>query len=347
MRFATLDSVQQPKGMRTSILVVIIVGSVLVGGFVGYFTGYSATSKEISNLQDQIATLQKQILTLQRTSEEIVLYSQLYEQIEKLQSQITALQTQILSPESIQDIIGEVENLQSQLSTLQEQISNLQSIPTLTIQNITYVLYENVSLSQLFDQVRASVVVVQAEIVLYDQLGRPYIAIVQGSGFVYKINGDMVILTNYHVVANTTTITVTFTNGNEYSASILRSNPLADLAVLSTTAPQIEFNPLEIVSSSTLKVGDPVLVIGNPYGLEGSMSEGIVSALNRTLETEDYSIGNVIQTTAPLNPGNSGGPLLNYQGQVIGIATAIIQESQGIGFAIPSDTILEDLKGII
>ena len=102
-----------------------------------------------------------------------------------------------------------------------------------------------------------------------------------------------------------------------------------------------------VVSSSTLRVGDSVIVIGTPYGLEGSMSEGIVSALNRTLATEEYSIENIVQTTAPINPGNSGGPLLNYQGQVVGMVTAILQESQGIGFAIPSDTIFENVEEII
>ena len=134
---------------------------------------------------------------------------------------------------------------------------------------------------------------------------------------------------------------------SEYSASILGSNPYADLALLSTNAPYEEGNPLEFVSSSTLRVGDSVIVVGTPYGLEGSMSVGIVSALNRTLTTEEYSIGNVIQTTAPLNPGNSGGPLLNYKGQVVGMVTAVVQESQGIGFAIPSDTILANVEEII
>ena len=98
-----------------------------------------------------------------------------------------------------------------------------------------------------------------------------------------------------------------------------------------------------ILFSSTLKVGNPVIVVGTPYGLAGSMSNGIISALNRTLVDEDFSIENVIQTTAPINPGNSGGPLLNYQGKVIGIVTAIIEDSQGIGFAIPSDSILKGL----
>jgi serine protease Do len=157
----------------------------------------------------------------------------------------------------------------------------------------------------------------------------------------------MIILTNYHVVANANSINITFINEKEYSASIIGSSPNADLAILSTDAPKNEFDPLEIVSSSNLRVGDSVIVVGTPYGLEGSMSVGIVSALNRTLTTEDYSIENVIQTTAPLNPGNSGGPLLNDKGQVVGIVTAVVEESQGIGFAIPSDIILANIEELI
>jgi S1-C subfamily serine protease len=379
-----MDNPQRRQNTSTSkvLVVIIVVGSLLAGGLLGYFVGYSATSEEIDNLQGQITELQEQISTITTTLEETFLYSQLYEQVENLQSQVTALQEQVLSLESSQDITGEVDKLQNQLSTLQEQIdtlqteptvtyqnitylldeiddledqlstlqqqiNNLQMTPTVTHQNITYIIGENFSLSQLFDQVRQSVVVVEGLIPQYDRFGRLYYTQVQGSGFVYSINGQMVILTSYHIVADTTTINVTFVNGNEYEASILGSDQYADLAVLSTSASQSEYKPLEIISSSTLKVGDLVIVIGTPYGLEGSMSEGLVSALNRTLVAEEYSITGVIQTTAPLNPGNSGGPLLNYQGQVVGIATAIVQESQGIGFAIPSDVILENIEEII
>jgi S1-C subfamily serine protease len=236
----------------------------------------------------------------------------------------------------------EIDNLQSKLSTLNQRIDNLQaSYP------LTSILGENVSLPHLFDQVRQSVVVVEGLIANRDFFGRLHYTQVQGSGFIYNFGGEMVILTNYHVVADTTSINVTFIDEKEYSASILGSNQYADLAVLSTDAPENEYKPLDFVSSSTLRVGDSVIVVGTPYGLEGSMSEGIVSAVNRTLTVDEYSIGNVIQTTAPLNPGNSGGPLLNYQGQVVGIVTAIVQESQGIGFAIPSDTILENIQEII
>jgi len=247
-------------------------------------------------------------------------------------------------------ISGEIDNLQNQLSTLQEQTSNLQSTQNITSQNITYVLGENISLSQLYEQVKQSVVVIRGIIIQYDFFGRPYYTQVQGSGFVYNFTGQMVIITNYHVVNNAINITVTFIDGNGYSATALGSDPYADLAVLSTDAPQSEYKPLEIARSSTLKVGDPAIAIGNPYGLAGSMSTGIASALGRTITEEmtgGYPIANVIQTTTPLNPGNSGGPLLNYQGQVVGINTAIVEDSQGVGFAIPSNTILREIEYLI
>jgi S1-C subfamily serine protease len=160
----------------------------------------------------------------------------------------------------------------------------------------------------------------------------------------------MVIVTNYHVVQNAINITVTFINGDGYPATVLGSDPYSDLAVVSTNAPQSEFKPLEIVSSLTLRVGDIVVAVGNPYGLAGSMSIGIVSALGRTIteeQTGGYPIANVIQTTCPLNPGNSGGPLLNLEGKVVGITTAIVSNSQGLGFAIPSNTILREISSLV
>ncbi len=241
---------------------------------------------------------------------------------------------------------GEISNLQNQVIVLQEQIANVQST-----QNVTVISGENVSVSQLYEQVEDSVVVIRGMMIAqYDRFGRPYYTQVQGSGFVYNFTGQIVIVTNYHVVNSAINITVTFSNGNAYTATVLGSDPYAELAVLSADAPQEEYKPLEIVSSSTLKVGDPVLVIGTPYGLAGSMSTGFVSSLGRTLTAETtggYVIANVIQTTAPLNPGNSGGPVLNYQGQVVGIATAIVEDSQGVGFAIPSNTILREIEDLV
>jgi 2-alkenal reductase len=239
-------------------------------------------------------------------------------------------------------------NMENQLSKLQKQIENLQQ--TQNTVNITHILIGNVSLSKLYERVRDSVVVIRGIIVQHDIWGIPYYTQVQGSGFVYNFTGKMVIVTNYHVIRNAINITVTFINGDGYPVTVLGSDPYSDLAVISTNAPQSEFKPLEIVSSSTLKVGDIVVAVGNPYGLAGSMSIGIVSALGRTIteeQTRGYPIANIIQTTAPLNPGNSGGPLLNLQGQVVGVTTAIVSNSQGLGFAIPSNTILREISSLV
>ncbi|MEM2103501.1 MAG: trypsin-like peptidase domain-containing protein [Candidatus Bathyarchaeia archaeon] len=236
-----------------------------------------------------------------------------------------------------------IKNLENKLSALQEQMSNLQL--TQTVVNTTFILGENASLSELYQRVKDSVVTIRGVIVRYQGFWRYYTQ-VQGSGFVYNLTGKVVVITNYHVVADAINLTVTFVNGNGYAATVLGSDPYSDLSVLSVDAPKSEFKPVEVVNSSTLRVGSVVVAIGNPYGLTGSLSIGIVSALGRTItedQTGGYPIANVIQTTAPLNPGNSGGPLLNLQGQVVGITTAIVSDSQGLGFAIPSNTILREV----
>ena len=243
-----------------------------------------------------------------------------------------------------------IENLQKQVAAL-EQLSYAQSTPNINYPNSTVVSGDSASVSQIYAQVEKSVVVIRGMMISqYDFFGRAYYSQVQGSGFVYDFMGQNVIVTNYHVIEDTINITVTFANGNAYPATVLGSDPYAELGVLSAEAPEKEFVPLEIASSSSLQVGDLVIVVGTPYGLAGSMSTGYVSALGRTLTAETtggYVIANVIQTTAPLNPGNSGGPVLNYQGQVVGVATAIVQDSQGLGFAIPSNTILREIGDLV
>lgn len=242
---------------------------------------------------------------------------------------------------------GEVNQLKEQISTLQNQVDNMHT--TINYQNVTYILGKNISLSELYENVKESIVVISGIVVSYQFPFTSYYE-VQGSGFVYNFTRQMVIITNYHVVNGAINITVTFYNGNSYPAKVLGYDPYADLAILSVNAPQSEFKPLTIVSSSNLKVGDIVIAVGNPYGLAGSMSIGIVSALGRTISENTaggFPIANIIQITAPINPGNSGGPLLNLQGQVVGITTAIISGSQGIGFAIPSDTILKEINDLI
>ena len=219
-----------------------------------------------------------------------------------------------------------VNDLQHEIDTLQKQL----------VQNIT--VYQNgTDVSALYRTVKNSVVTIQgveASVFGYTT--------VQGSGFVYNYTGRMVIVTNFHVINDVENVTVTFGDGNEYRAKVLGSDAYADLAVIETQkAPASEFTPLRIARSSALKVGDPVLAVGNPFGLTGSMTTGVVSQLGRTLSestTGGFLIANVLQISVPINPGNSGGPLLNYVGSVVGITTAIVSNSQGVGFAIPSDT---------
>jgi S1-C subfamily serine protease len=203
----------------------------------------------------------------------------------------------------------------------------------------------------LYAQVESSVVVVQGLIAEYGFFGElAGYATVQGSGFVSNSTGQFVIITNYHVVDGATNITVTFIDGNTYIANVTGTDPYADLAVLTSNAPQDEYNPLTITNSSSLEVGDPVLAVGTPYGLAGTVTSGIVSALGRTISESTsggYDIADCIQTTTPINSGNSGGPLLNYKGEVVGITTAIVSNSQGLGFAIPSSSILREIRSLI
>jgi S1-C subfamily serine protease len=153
------------------------------------------------------------------------------------------------------------------------------------------------------------------------------------------------------VVQDATDLSVTFSNGHGYATTVLGSDPYSDLAVLSTDdVPANELKPLNIVSSSSLRVGDQVVAIGNPYGLVGSLTTGVVSALGRseTAEfTQSFSISNLIQVSTPINPGNSGGPLLNAVGEVVGITNSVISDSQGVGFAVPSNAILREIASLV
>jgi S1-C subfamily serine protease len=235
----------------------------------------------------------------------------------------------------------ETNKLSDEVANLQSQLSNLSGFQNATYQNVT-IFQNSSSLAAIYADVRESVVLVQ---------GTTSDGAVQGSGFVYESSDRMVVITNYHVVHETSALSVTFSNGNGYSASVLGTDPYADLAVISADAPANEFKPVEIVSSSTLRVGEPVIAIGNPYGLVGSLTTGVVSGLGRSITEQDYaggySIANIIQTSTPINPGNSGGPLLNAVGNVVGITTAIVSDSQGLGFAVPSNTILREITALI
>ena len=162
-----------------------------------------------------------------------------------------------------------------------------------------------------------------------------------GSGFVYSDEGY--IITNQHVVRDAQKVTVTFLDGEAYIGDVVGRDRDLDIAVVKVNPSNTYIQPIKIGDSSKLKVGEKIAAIGNPFGLSGSMTSGIVSQIGRLLPQESgYSIPDVIQTDAAINPGNSGGPLINMKGEVVGINTAIQSatgEFSGIGFAVPSNTV--------
>ncbi len=170
-----------------------------------------------------------------------------------------------------------------------------------------------------------------------------------GSGFVFDKKGH--IITNSHVVKDVKKVVVTFLDGRSYNAEIIGFDEFTDIGVVKVNADLSLLQPLALGDSSNLKVGEPIAAIGNPFGLSGSMTSGIVSQLGRLLPSgAGYSIPDVIQTDAAINPGNSGGPLLNMRGEIVGINTAIQSttgEFTGVGFAVPSQTIAKIVPSLI
>lgn len=158
-----------------------------------------------------------------------------------------------------------------------------------------------------------------------------------GSGFIFDTQGHIV--TNYHVIEGASTVEVQFNDGQQLTAEVVGIDPPNDLAVLRVAnLPQL--TPLPIGDSSTLRVGQRAIAIGNPFGLDSTLTTGVISALGRPLQiSQDQYIYNVIQTDAAINPGNSGGPLLNSRGELIGVNTAIRQGAEGIGFAVPAEIV--------
>ena len=268
--------------------------------------------------------------------------------------------------------------------------SDLAKAQNILEQNNSYANYNasGFALTQLFSKVQNSVVQVTSS--SQDSLNAFKSGL--GSGFVYDKDGH--IITNYHVVSipgseslpskNYDNITVTFSDGVSYDAKLIGSDPFSDIAVLQVQniSSVTKLEPLPLANSLELKIGEPVIAIGNPFGLSGSMTEGIVSGLGRSIpssenlptipnevpspfilpspdqqfippsreQTSSFSLPDIIQTDAPINPGNSGGPLLNLKGEVAGMNTAIFSstgEFAGIGFAIPSNTIKKVVPSLI
>ena len=213
-----------------------------------------------------------------------------------------------------------------------------------SVGEITPLKTKSLSLIEIFEKSEPGVVRVNVQrLETSDSIGGV------GSGFVFDKKGH--IITNAHVVNDAKKIIVTFLDGRSYNAEMIGIDKFTDIAVIKVNADLKLLSPLLIGDSSNLKVGEPIAAIGNPFGLSGSMTSGIVSQLGRLLPSGlGYSIPDVIQTDAAINPGNSGGPLLNMRGEMVGINTAIQSatgEFTGVGFAVPSQTVAKIVPTLI
>ncbi len=236
-------------------------------------------------------------------------------------------------------------NLNKEYNTLQSEIKELKFTVDLvkSASNRSGTPY-GLAPQQLYDLVKPSVVKITVKI----KTGNGLVPQAQGSGFIYRKDGFIV--TNNHVVKGADAIEATFPDGIISKAELVGADPYSDLAVIRVDQ-TCNLQPLLMENSSGLKVGDLVFAIGNPFGLSGSMTEGIVSQLDRTLNTEyGYLIVGVVQTDAAINPGNSGGPLLNAWGEVIGVNSAIASQSgdfSGVSFAVTSDLMVKVVSSLI
>jgi len=196
---------------------------------------------------------------------------------------------------------------------------------------------EENAIAYIYEQAGPSVVHITSRTAVYDMWRGVVPQEGTGSGFVYDDAGHIV--TNNHVIENADEIEVVLVDGTALPAEVVGTDSYYDLAVISVDPAALNAAPLPLGTAGTLRVGQRVLAIGNPFGLDRTLTTGIISALDRTIESESGSlVGNVIQTDAAINPGNSGGPLLNSRGDVIGVNTSIQTTtggSVGIGFAVP------------
>ena len=197
------------------------------------------------------------------------------------------------------------------------------------------------SINEIYRRTNQGIVKITVSSVTTTTFGGSQTQEAQGSGWVYDADGDIV--TDQHVVAGARSIKVTFSNGKTYPAKLVGADGSTDLAVVKVSAPSSLLHPLSLGDSSKLAVGDGVVAIGSPFGLSETVTSGIVSALHRTITSPtQFSIPDSIQTDAAINHGNSGGALLNLQGEVVGVTAQIDSSSggnEGVGFAIPSNTI--------
>lgn len=215
------------------------------------------------------------------------------------------------------------------------------------------------SLPEIFKKTENSVVQITStrpgseQIVVLNGREIPQNNVALGSGFIYDQEGR--IITNHHVVSEVSEVDVKFVDGDIYTAEVIGKDPYSDIGVLQITDRAFfdkKVAPLRIANSSQIEVGEQIIAIGNPFGLSGTLTTGVVSQIGRLLPNDitGYSIANTIQTDAAINPGNSGGPLLNMKGEVVGMNTAIFSNTgvySGVGFAVPSTMLLKEIPVLI
>ncbi|MEM1965485.1 MAG: trypsin-like peptidase domain-containing protein [Candidatus Caldarchaeum sp.] len=235
--------------------------------------------------------------------------------------------------------------VQAENQQLRQIISSLaaraESMPATVVHETTTVLSVVTgrvsNYTAIYEMVKDSVVMIRV-------LGQVGSAV--GSGFVYDTEGHIV--TNNHVVGGGRVFRVVFSDGSMFTAKVVGTDVDSDLAVLKIENPPQGLKPLKLGDSSALKIGEEVIAIGNPFGLEGTLTTGVVSQKGRLLPTgRGFSIPGVIQTDAAINPGNSGGPLLNLRGEVVGVNTAIEPSGVGIGYAVPSSIVARVVPELI
>jgi S1-C subfamily serine protease len=244
-----------------------------------------------------------------------------------------------ISYNEIQNLTAEINSLKNRISSLELRESNIQT----TNQQI------NTSLSDIYEKAKYSIVMIKGFNVIKD-IFTTYYSEVIGSGFIVNLTGEPLVVTNFHVIDGMINGSITFFDGEAYPFDVIGKDRYSDLAILKVYAPKEKLIPLPVISSSTLRVGGFVIAIGNPYGLQSTLTSGIVSQLGRAITTETtggYLLADLIQITTPINPGNSGGPLLDIYGRVVGITTAIILGAQNVGFAIPSDTLIREINDLV
>lgn len=238
------------------------------------------------------------------------------------------------------------ENSNSSRDNLYSTLSTPRTTPT------------TLTMPEIFNMTESSVVQVtstnpaSSNLVLRNGQQIPQDDIALGSGFIYDQDGH--IITNNHVISDPKNVEVRFVDGDSYPAEVIGVDPYSDIAVLKITDDsfQKQIPPLKASNSSSLQVGEQVIAIGNPFGLSGTLTSGVVSQIGRVLPNDitGYSISNVIQTDAAINPGNSGGPLLNTRGEWIGMNTAIFSNTgaySGVGFAIPSNMVQKVVSSLL